>query len=119
MAVIQKPLKVTTYLIVKVALKERERVVTGSKDGKPLVVTEIDYWYSGKPGDTLKANESKMYLPLNEAQRQQYNADLTAWNQTHGVETQEIPPPGSSLDLSESATQPTYPQQEESANPFS
>lgn len=101
---------------VKVALKQRERMVMGSKDGKPLIVSEIDYWYSGKPEDALTVNESKMYLPLNEAQKQQYDALLLSWNQANNIETQEIPPPGSNIDLSEQASQPEFPKEE--SNPF-
>tara|TARA_R100000900_G_C3306483_1_gene158863 strand:- start:106 stop:726 length:621 start_codon:yes stop_codon:yes gene_type:complete len=63
----------------KVALKEVERVIYGSKDGKPIVVTDLNYWYSGASDKPLNANESKMFLPLNATQREKYDKDLSEW----------------------------------------
>jgi hypothetical protein len=63
----------------KVALKEVERVIYGSKDGKPIVVTDLNYWYSGASDKPLNANESKMFVPLNATQKAKYDAELAEW----------------------------------------
>jgi len=78
----------------KVAVKERERVVIGKKDGKPLIITEIDYWYSGNANEPLSVNESKMRLPLDEAAKAQYLQSLAAWetNSSIGAPQQQPPP---------------------------
>ena len=68
----------------KVALKAKERVIYGSKDGKPLVVTDLDYWYSGKSDEPLQANESKMFVPLTDTQRAEFDKELSAWMAKNG-----------------------------------
>lgn len=69
----------------KVALKEKERVIYGSKDGKPIVVTDLDYWYSGASDKPLNANESKMFVPLNATQKAKYDAELAEWKKKNSV----------------------------------
>ena len=70
----------------KVALKEKERVIYGSKDGKPIVVTDLDYWYSGASDKPLNANESKMFVPLNATQKAKYDAELAEWKKKNSVD---------------------------------
>ena len=71
----------------KVALREKERVYFGKQDGKPMIITEMDYYYSGKPDATLTANESKMFLPLTPTMRADYEAALAAWKKEHEPQT--------------------------------
>jgi hypothetical protein len=68
----------------KVALKEVERVIYGSKDGKPIVVTDLVYWYSGKTDKPLNANESKMFVPLSAIKKSEYDKELADWQEKNG-----------------------------------
>jgi hypothetical protein len=69
----------------KVALREKERVIRRKKDDKPMVVTDLDYYYSGAADKQLKTDESKMTFPLTEKMRQDFNVILQEWNTANGV----------------------------------
>lgn len=68
----------------KVALREKERVIRRKKDGKPMVVTDLDYYYSGTSDKPLEANESKMIFPLSAAMRANFEQELAEWNKANG-----------------------------------
>ena len=67
----------------KVALREKERVILLKKDGRPMVVSDLDYYYSGTVGKPLTCNESKMVLPLTPKMREDFESSLAAWKATN------------------------------------
>ena len=63
----------------KVALREKERVYIGKQDGKPILITELEYYYSGTKDKPLTAKEDKMFLPLTPQMRSDYEKKLAEW----------------------------------------
>lgn len=63
----------------KVALREKERVIESKKSGKPMVVTDLDYYYSGTLDKPLNTNESKMIVPLRESAKKDFEERLAKW----------------------------------------
>jgi hypothetical protein len=68
----------------KVALREKERVIYGKTDGKPMVVTDLDFYYSGSADKPLQANDSKMVFPLSASMRAKFEQELAEWNKANG-----------------------------------
>ena len=67
----------------KVALREKERVYIGKQDGKPILITELEYYYSGTKDKPLTAKEDKMFLPLTPQMRSDYEKKLAEWESTN------------------------------------
>ena len=67
----------------KVALREKERIFYGKIDKKPMVVSEMEYYYSGTMDKTLNVNESKMIYPLNATMREKFERELASWRAEH------------------------------------
>lgn len=67
--------------ICKVALREKERIIERKSDGKPMVVSDLDYYYSGEQDKPLKADESKMVLPITAAMKEDFEQRLAKWKQ--------------------------------------
>lgn len=67
----------------KVALREKERVIESKTTGRPMVVSDLDYYYSGTLDKPLKTNESKMLVPLNDSQRKDFEERLAAWKEAN------------------------------------
>ncbi len=74
----------------KVALREKERIYYRKKDQKPVIITQMDYYYSGKADATLNANESKMYFALTPAMTEKYEKELSEWNKQNGQPETDI-----------------------------
>ena len=62
----------------KVALKQKERLVI--KEGsKPMIYNDMELWYSGFQDKPLNADETKMLVSLNEADRNKYISEKSKW----------------------------------------
>ena len=81
----------------KVALREKERVIISKKTGRPMVVTDLDYYYSGTLDKPLNTNESKMIVHLKAEAKSQFEKDLAEWKKNNEQ---------SMTDTSSSAMQP-------------
>jgi hypothetical protein len=67
----------------KVVLKEVEKVITGKSNGKPMVVTNVEYYYSAPLSKSVEVNESKLVRQLTEEQRLAFNDKLNEWNKAN------------------------------------
>jgi len=62
----------------KVALKQKERLVI--KEGsKPMIYNDMELWYSGYQDKPLNADETKMFISLNDADRNKYLSEKSKW----------------------------------------
>lgn len=64
----------------KVALKEREIIYCKKETKEPMVVTQLEYYFSGKSNEKLTPKEEKMYVSLNEKQQKQFEAMKAEWD---------------------------------------
>lgn len=71
----------------KVALRGKERVIYRKSDKKPIVVSDLDYYYSGTNDKPLTANESKMFSLLPADRRIKYNEELKTWEEANGIKS--------------------------------
>lgn len=75
----------------KVALREKERVIESKKSGKPMVVTDLDYYYSGTLDKPLNTNESKMIVPLTENMKKDFEERLAKWKSENEQSLPDVP----------------------------
>lgn len=81
----------TVGRLCKVALREKEKIFYGKEDGKPKIIVDVEYYYSGNADVTLTANESKMFSPLPPGLKQKYDTELAAWNEKNNASAQNDP----------------------------
>lgn len=73
---------------VKCVLRLKEKVIFGKEDGKPLIVKNIEYYYSSSMDKQLKFNHDKLDAKLTDWESNFYNTKLKEWEAANPQQSQ-------------------------------
>lgn len=68
----------------KIVFRSKEKMILGKKDGKPIVINNIEYYWSNPLNKLTEPNPSKLYAKMNDWETNRYNETLKEWEKKNG-----------------------------------
>jgi len=69
---------------VKCVLRLKEKVIFGKEDDKPMIVNNIEYYYSVSMDKQMQTNPDKLFTRLNDWENNFYEEKFKAWEKKNG-----------------------------------
>ena len=73
----------------KVVFREKDKMIYGKKDGKPIIVKNLEYYYSNPTEKMTEPNHSKLLAELTDWERNKYEEELKKWKEENNAPEKE------------------------------